>query len=106
GIASGDMTGNPFVEAEPSEQAECGGQSLLAMAPLVLVALERRVLVRLAVGAHTILLSGALRLLLVGGTFENGRHPLASADAHGLESVTGGSPIEFVEQRGQDTTAG
>ena len=42
GVAGGDVSGHAFVEAEPGEQTEGGGQALLAMQALVLDRVEGR----------------------------------------------------------------
>ncbi len=41
-IADGDVAGNAFAEAEAAEDAQCAGESLLAVQPLVLHVRERR----------------------------------------------------------------
>ena len=42
GVPGGDVAGGALVEAEPPEEAEGGGQALLAVAALLLHALESR----------------------------------------------------------------
>ena len=52
GVAGGDVPGRTLVEAEVPEQAEGGGEPLLAVPPLLFDAAELRERVRCAVGRH------------------------------------------------------
>ena len=53
GVARGDVAGGALGEAEPPEEAEGGGQSLLSIPALLFHALELREGVRRALGWHT-----------------------------------------------------
>ena len=51
-IPSGDVTGDALVEPEMPEQAEGGGETLLAMPPLILEVVEGGKRHREAIGRH------------------------------------------------------
>ena len=52
GVARGDVPGRPLTEPEPTEQAEGGGQALLAVPTLLLDGAELRKGVREPIGWH------------------------------------------------------
>ena len=52
GVARGDVAGDALVEAELAEQAEGGGEALLAVPPLLVDGRERGQRVGLAIGRH------------------------------------------------------
>ena len=50
GVACGDVAGDPLVETAAREQPECGGETLLAVQPLLFGRCERPLTERLDVG--------------------------------------------------------